>query len=89
MSKSQIQGAAGAMRKIAPLHRPALVDYEVDRKAAADAAADAPDLYAPAPRIPRERPPAAGSLYWAVVAASLVFACYLIGVHVLASWGQQ
>lgn len=55
MSKSQIQGAAGAMRKIAPLHRSTLVDYEEDRKRAADAAADAPDLYAPAPRIPRER----------------------------------
>lgn len=62
---------------------------EWNRMNQASANADAPDLYAPAPRIPRGRPPAAGAVYWGVVAASLVFACYFIGVHVLASWGQQ
>lgn len=37
---------------------------------------------------PAGTPPAPGAVYWLVVAASTVFTCYLIGVHVLARLSQ-
>lgn len=76
------------------LHRPVMVLDDACAEECAvwnrvNAAADAPDLYeVPRSTAPKESPPPAGSIYWAVVAASLVFACYLIGAHVLASWGR-
>lgn len=88
-ARSHIKGAELAMRKFAPLHRSTLVEYEEDRKRAAEAESNAPDLYAPAPRIPRDRPPAAGAVYWFVVAWALVAFCTFVGWHVLATWGQQ
>jgi len=76
------------------LHRPAFtLDDSCAEESAwlrANAAADAPDLYE-APKVTqpaKESPPPAGPIYWAVVAASLVFFFYLIGSHVLASWGR-
>ena len=77
----------------ARLHRPAFVldDSCADEGAwlRANAAADAPDLYAPAPRIPHDGPPPAGPIYWLVVVASLVSFAVFIGWHVLASWGPE
>lgn len=77
------------------LHRPVMVlDDACAEECAvwnrANAEADAPDLYeAPQSTAPKGSPPPAGSIYWFVVAASLVFFCCLIGSHALASWGPK
>ncbi len=76
---NHIVGASNAMRKIAPLHRSTLVDYEADRMNAACADANAPDLYEHSPlHIPRERQPAFGiwkALCWVI---ALVLAIGLV-----------
>lgn len=88
---THLKASHGAMRldthRIMELEAEACAP-EGGRMRQASAEADAPDLYAPAPRIPRDRPPAAGSVYWGVVIFSSVAFGFLIGWHVLASWGR-
>ena len=84
MSTNHIKGVHGDMRQILPLHRSTLVDYDLDRKRAADAAADAPDLFAPAPVQPiktvEDELPWLWMLYGVVILAT-VAACSVIASY--------
>lgn len=74
-ARSHIKGAEGSMRL--DTHRP----IQLEQSCAEEGGG-----WTPAPRIPRDRPPAAGAVYWGVVIFSSLAFGFLIGWHLMATW---